>query len=147
MAPGQTPAGNASICYKTRSGSASEANIIDDKVPRKLVKEPHLFSPVSSVKMAEKLGNDDEVLAMTNARPSTTGDCPAAGTPDKLNAVIAYPKLVGFGRKTSGNGQTGTGASFTSTVRRLGSISKKHGRRISGGWKFGPQSSSSSALD
>ncbi|OWZ75380.1 hypothetical protein C366_06011 [Cryptococcus neoformans Tu401-1] len=145
MAPGQTPAGNASICYKTRSGSPSEANIIDDKVPRKLVKEPHLFPPVSSVKMAEKLGNDDEVLAMTNARPSTTGDCPAAGTPDKLNAVIAYPKLVGFGRKTSGNGQTGTGASFTSTVRRLGSISKKHGRRISGGWKFGPQSSSSSA--
>ncbi|WVW82366.1 hypothetical protein I302_104373 [Kwoniella bestiolae CBS 10118] len=32
----------------------------------------------------------------------------------------------------------------TSTLKRLGSLSKKHGRRLSGGWKFGTNSSNDS---
>ncbi|WVQ85261.1 hypothetical protein IAT38_007426 [Cryptococcus sp. DSM 104549] len=40
---------------------------------------------------------------------------------------------------------TGSGSGFASTVRRLGSLSKKHGRRLSGGFKFGTNSSSSSS--
>ncbi|KIR43585.1 hypothetical protein I307_05895 [Cryptococcus deuterogattii 99/473] len=143
MAPGQSPASNACVRSKIRSESASEANKINNKDPRRRVKDPHSFLRTSSEKMAEELGNDNEVLSMAHARSSTTEDCPVAGSPNKLKAITAYPTLVGLGGKTSGNGNTGTGSSgagFVSTIRRLGSISKKHGRRISDGWKFGQQS-------
>lgn len=143
MAPGQSPASNACVRSKIRSESASEANKINNKDPRRRVKDPHSFLRTSSEKMAEELGNDNEVLSMAHARSSTTEDCPVAGSPNKLKAITTYPTLVGLGGKTSGNGNTGTGSSgagFVSTIRRLGSISKKHGRRISDGWKFGQQS-------
>lgn len=147
MAPGQSPASNACVCSKMRSESASEANKINNEVPQRRVKDPHSFLRISSEKMAEELGNDNEVLLMAHARSSTTEDCPVAGSPNKLNAITAYPTLVGLGDKAPGNGNTGTGSSgagFVPTIRRLGSISKKHGRRISGGWKFGQQFPSAS---
>ncbi|ADV21047.1 hypothetical protein I305_06463 [Cryptococcus gattii E566] len=148
MTHGQNPASNAYVCSKMRSESALEADKINNKVPRRRVKDPHSSLSTSSEKMAEELGNDNEALLMAHARSSTTEDCPVVGSPNNLKGITAYPTLVGLGGKTSGNGHAGTGSSgagFVSTIRRLGSISKKHGRRISGGWKFGQQSPSASA--
>jgi hypothetical protein len=47
-------------------------------------------------------------------------------------------------RVSSGSDSNGFVATTTSTLKKLGSLSKKHGRRLSGGFKFGTDSSSSS---
>nr|XP_031860848.1 uncharacterized protein CI109_003573 [Kwoniella shandongensis]KAA5527920.1 hypothetical protein CI109_003573 [Kwoniella shandongensis] len=50
--------------------------------------------------------------------------------PPPLNAGLTSPQSSTFASTTS------------NTLRRLGSLSKKHGRKLSGGWKFGNASSS-----
>nr|XP_018267236.1 uncharacterized protein I303_01221 [Kwoniella dejecticola CBS 10117]OBR89394.1 hypothetical protein I303_01221 [Kwoniella dejecticola CBS 10117] len=49
---------------------------------------------------------------------------------------------IGLGR--SSTSPSGFASTTTSTLKRLGSLSKKHGRRLSGGWKFGTTSSTDS---
>ncbi|WVN85382.1 uncharacterized protein L203_100527 [Cryptococcus depauperatus CBS 7841] len=71
------------------------------------------------------------------SRSSTLTTWPLMGSPTKSKV-----KLTPLSTST---GDAGGNNSFASTVKRLGSLSRKHGRRISGGWKFGTQSSSSSS--
>jgi len=69
-------------------------------------------------------------------------------TPESLRADPRPESRSSFHRSTASEIPAPSSprlSSFTSnTMRRLGSISKKHGRRLSGGFKFGTNSSSSS---
>ncbi|WWC86309.1 uncharacterized protein L201_001182 [Kwoniella dendrophila CBS 6074] len=51
---------------------------------------------------------------------------------------------VEFSSTRSSDSPSGFASSTSSTLKRLGSLSKKHGRRLSGGWKFGTNSSTDS---
>ncbi|ORY33679.1 hypothetical protein BCR39DRAFT_263008, partial [Naematelia encephala] len=64
-----------------------------------------------------------------SALPAPKGPTPTTGSWQDTPGLDAPPSPAGFA---------------TSTLKRLGSLSQKHGRRLSGGFKFGTQSSSSS---
>ncbi|WVF70510.1 hypothetical protein IAT40_005300 [Kwoniella sp. CBS 6097] len=83
------------------------------------------------------------------------GESDGGGLPHAASTNIPTPPIPGLPasrqsslelatRPVDGTPSSGFAASTSSTLRRIGSLSKKHGRRLSGGFKFGTNSSTPS---
>ncbi|WVQ70859.1 hypothetical protein IAR50_000384 [Cryptococcus sp. DSM 104548] len=139
---------------KMRPVDADDSDEGGDKTPRRKKKVPLASLNISPGKQGHKesykYGAPHSASIPGLPQSSSTSPWPGMGSPTKTRAnPLPHVPSGNGGENASINightGASGTGSGFASTVRRLGSISKKHGRRLSGGWKFGTQSSNSSS--
>ncbi|ODO11648.1 hypothetical protein I350_00432 [Cryptococcus amylolentus CBS 6273] len=138
----------------TMSIDADDSDEEGDKTPRRRKKVPLASLRTSPGKKGHgesyEHGSPASASIPGLPRSSSTSPWPSLGSPTKtrVNPMPLVPSGGGGENESISSGHTGAsgnGSGFASTVRRLGSISKKHGRRLSGGWKFGTQSSNSSS--
>lgn len=84
-------------------------------------------------------------LPQAAALPATALPATASTTSShqSSNRLSSSPSTTATSITSSGHSQ-GLASSTQTTLRRITSFSKKHGRRLSGGWKFGSTSSTAS---
>lgn len=117
-----------------------EANDITPKRKKKVRPVSELPGPRATSRGSSRGWNGHDWKGFSDApNPPPRQDSLAV----RSESRSSYHKASASEIVTPSSPQSGSFASTTSTFRRLGSISKKHGRRLSGGFKFGTGSSSS----
>ncbi|WWC66321.1 uncharacterized protein I206_100222 [Kwoniella pini CBS 10737] len=92
-------------------------------------------------KKRKKIRPVSALPASTSEIAGTQIQNPIPGLP--ISRQHSCEASIGLGR--SSDSPSGFASTTTSTLKRLSSLSKKHGRRLSGGWKFGTASSTDSS--
>ena len=126
---------NASAKAESDTEAEDEDN---DRTPRRRKK----IRPVSALpppKLRSQAWEGDGWKGFAQTAPS-----PAHFIPLTTTSANRTPSSKSTHRPSASEVPNSSIGTTSFTLRRIGSLSKKHGRRLSGGWKFGTGSSSSS---